>query len=73
MKELEEYVCPLLTKIPSQNLPQIDTEEYMILQSCRLIINNYEPLIYKALKAFLIKNLQIYQIIVYNINVLNLY
>lgn len=73
MKELEEYVCPLLKKIPSQNLPQIDTEEYMILQSCRLIINNYEPLIYKALKAFLIKNLQIYQIIVYNINMLNLY
>ncbi|OCI07356.1 hypothetical protein BBP22_14500 [Bacillus paralicheniformis] len=72
MKELEEYVCPLLIKIPSQNLPQIDTEEYMILQSCRLIINNYEPLIYKALKA-LIKNLQIYQIIVYNINMLNLY
>ncbi|EWH22251.1 hypothetical protein M769_0109660 [Bacillus haynesii] len=73
MKEPEEYVCPLLIKIPPQNLPQIDTEEYMILQSCRLIINNYEPLIYKALKAFLIKNLQIYQIIVYNINMLNLY
>lgn len=72
MKELEECVCPLLIKIPPRNLPQIDTEEYMILQSCRLIINNYEPLIYKALKAFLIKNLQIYQIIVYNINMLNL-